>query len=370
MSATARLRVFSLCFIVVLLLGASLIAPVRVSAEPTSGPTWTEGWCVKGQGISVVIDYTKRDKSHWPQGDTKGWQVHCIQPASAYDDATDKNAGSSYVGILEAAGFPYEESGGMVSSICGIAAEWSSGDWWVYSIDDGKSTPGWTSESPLPLGEDNNGRFMAATIGNDMAAFPVSPPVYAEPAPSPSPEPTPAPEDTPGPGPAPAPGDQGANSGAGNTGITDAGANAAVADNEQPSVNGHPSVHAAIVGPSASASGSASPSTSPSPSASTSSASPSSVWGGDATPKNSADQGMSLVHRWLLAAAGVIALGLIAWGAVVLYRMRKVNVASSASHAADTPEGMGADATVSMPQVPPQHGEVGPDAGGHQQSPW
>ncbi|MCT2974970.1 hypothetical protein EFM98_11795 [Propionibacterium freudenreichii] len=112
MSATARLRVFSLCFIVVLLLGASLIAPVRVSAEPTSGPTWTEGWCVKGQGISVVIDYTKRDKSHWPQGDTKGWQVHCIQPASAYDDATDKNAGSSYVGILEAAGFPYEESGG------------------------------------------------------------------------------------------------------------------------------------------------------------------------------------------------------------------------------------------------------------------
>ncbi|CEG85709.1 Protein of unknown function [Propionibacterium freudenreichii] len=364
MSAVPRPRVRALWLTLLLFVGASLALPGTALADPTPGQTWTDGWCVRGQGVAVVVDYHTVDKNSWPAGDRGGWQVHCINPASAYSDALATSS-SAQVGFLRAAGFDFVENIGFVTSILGIPVNGSN--FWSFSTDDAAGSPAWRRAFPWDAGTDLNGRFVGAAIaaqntGSD-AVFPITPPEYADPAPNP--DPAPAPEQ-----------DAAAN---------DAGSNnqQPAAANQQPRANNpvvnspvgnsrvanNPAVRAASARPSASASNAATPRASSSPS-------PSVVWGGDATPEDAPRQGNSPARLWLLGGIGAVALGVIIWGSVMLYRMRRVD-SGDPSGALDGP-GTGADAGLdadSQPGTPGPDGVIPDGAAGFapgddQQSPW
>ncbi|CDP48274.1 Surface protein of unknown function [Propionibacterium freudenreichii subsp. freudenreichii] len=358
MSAVHRPRVRALWLTLLLFVGASLALPIAARADPTPGQTWTDGWCVRGQGVAVVVDYHTADKNSWPAGDRGGWQVHCINPPSAYSDALATSS-SEQVGFLRAAGFDFVDNNGFVTSIMGIPANGSN--FWSFSTDDAAGSPAWRRAFPLDAGTDLNGRFVGAAIAGQNAVFPITPPEYADPAPNP--DPAPAPEQ-----------DAAAN---------DAGSNnqRPAAANQQPRANNpvanspvgnsrvanNPAVRAASARPSASASNAATPRASSSPS-------PSVVWGGDATPEDAPRQGNSPARLWLLGGIGAVALGVIIWGSVMLYRMRRVDSGDPSGAL----NGIGADAGLdadSQPGTPGPDGVI-PDGpagfapGDDQQSPW
>ncbi|AWY94971.1 Hypothetical protein CB129slpB_0248 [Propionibacterium freudenreichii] len=236
----------------------------------------------------------------------------------------------------------------------GIPANGSN--FWSFSTDDAAGSPAWRRAFPLDAGTDLNGRFVGAAIAGQNAVFPITPPEYADPAPNPDPAPAPeqdaAANDAGSNNQRPAAANQQprannpvANSPVGNSRVANNPvANSPVGNSR---VANNPAVRAASARPSASASNAATPRASSSPS-------PSVVWGGDATPEDAPRQGNSPARLWLLGGIGAVALGVIIWGSVMLYRMRRVDSGDPSGAL----NGIGADAGLDADSQP---GTPGPD---------
>lgn len=326
MSTTPRLRITGLCLLACLLFSALLLLPLQARADPTPGQTWTDGACKKDAGITLVVDFNEKNKDHWPEGTQDGRITRCINPASAYKDAFNETKQQT-TAILKAAGFANEAGqDGTITTLDSIGV--TGDDKWVPSADNQEPTRAWKEEPKLDPNADNNGRFFGFAIGTDNKAFPGGDLKYADDPTSPTPAPDPGTDQGQGGGQG---GGDAANTGNTNTGNTGGGGVVAGNSNNNsrgtsnfvprtfPRSTGRVTTNPTTRWGGAGAGSSSNPSASPSPSSSSSS---SAVWGSDATPEAAAHNGNSPARLWLLGSIGALALGVIVWGSVMLYRMR------------------------------------------------
>ncbi|SBM42419.1 Hypothetical protein PFR_JS2_260 [Propionibacterium freudenreichii] len=354
MSTTPRLRITGLCLLACLLFSALLMLPLQARADPTPGQTWTDGACKKDAGITLVVDFNEKNKDHWPEGTQDGRITRCINPASAYKDAFNETKQQT-TAILKAAGFANEAGqDGTITTLDSIGV--TGDDKWVPSADNQEPTRAWKEEPKLDPNADNNGRFFGFAIGTDNKAFPGGDLKYADDPTSPTPAPDPGTDQGQG-------GGDAANTGNTNTGNTGGGGVVAGNSNNNsrgtsnfvprtfPRSTGRVTTNPTARWGGAAAGSSSNPSASPSPSSSPSS---SAVWGSDATPEAAAHNGNSPARLWLLGGIGALALGVIVWGSVMLYRMRDGGKGKGGAPArsADEPEAGG-----------PGDGEASADAG-------
>lgn len=350
----------------------AMFAPSRSWAAPTQ--TWYEGWCVKGDGISVVVDYSLDRPATPPAGDMGGWQVHCVSPASAMTEAVDTVRGSWTSAVLKSAGFQYATNGsGLITTVVGISAKGSDSQSWHFATDKGDGSllwdvNGWESVR-LYTNVDNTNRFISVTLtdlSTGLPGIPLSPPTFA------TSRPTPSPSGSEGPGSpssgspssaAPNPGEPTTSTGPTaqptspastppppngtgtvpasqqSTALDQAGAtgpsgSSTAEDTEEVgqgrvsagSASAHPTVTSgtALPGgstPSSGAQGSAQTSTSSSPT------SQARVWGDDATPGSPAGNA-SGVRIWALVGCGAMALGGMCWALVTARARHRLGSAS------------------------------------------
>lgn len=328
--------------------------PLQARADPTPGQTWTDGACKKDAGITLVVDFNEKNKDHWPEGTQDGRITRCINPASAYKDAFNETKQQT-TAILKAAGFANEAGqDGTITTLDSIGV--TGDDKWMPSADNQEPTRAWKEEPKLDPNADNNGRFFGFAIGTDNKAFPGGDLKYADDPTSPTPAPDPGTDQGQG-------GGDAANTGNTNTGNTGGGGVVAGNSNNNsrgtsnfvprtfPRSTGRVTTNPTARWGGAAAGSSSNPSASPSPSSSPSS---SAVWGSDATPEAAAHNGNSPARLWLLGGIGALALGVIVWGSVMLYRMRDGGKGKGGAPArsADEPEAGG-----------PGDGEASADAG-------
>ena len=370
MSTTPRLRITGLCLLACLLFSALLMLPLQARADPTPGQTWTDGACKKDAGITLVVDFNEKNKDHWPEGTQDGRITRCINPASAYKDAFNETKQQT-TAILKAAGFANEAGqDGTITTLDSIGV--TGDDKWVPSADNQEPTRAWKEEPKLDPNADNNGRFFGFAIGTDNKAFPGGELKYADDPTSPTPAPDPGTDQGQG-------SDQGggdaANTGNTNTGNTSGGGVVAGNSNNNsrgtsnfvprtfPRSTGRVTTNPTARWGGAGAGSSSNPSASPSPSSSPSS---SAVWGSDATPDAAAHNGNSPARLWLLGGIGALALGVIVWGSVMLYRMRDGGKGKGGAPArsADEPEAGGPDGGEASADAPAEGADAGAEGAG------
>ncbi|MDK9352897.1 hypothetical protein FAM22020_000543 [Propionibacterium freudenreichii] len=260
------------------------------------------------------------------RGHQDGRITRCINPASAYKDAFNETKQQN-TAVLKAAGFANEaDDKGTITKLESIGV--TGDDKWVPSADNQEPTRAWKEEPKLDPNADNNGRFFGFAIGTDNKAFPGGDLKYADDPTSPTPAPDPGTGQGQGGGQG---GGDAANTGNTNTGNTGGGGVVAGNSNNNsrgtsnfvprtfPRSTGRVTTNPTTRWGGAGAGSSSNPSASPSPSSSSSS---SAVWGSDATPEAAAHNGNSPARLWLLGSIGALALGVIVWGSVMLYRMR------------------------------------------------
>jgi hypothetical protein len=167
---------------IALLSAAALVTAVGLGGPvPTArAATWHDGWCERGAGLSVVVDFGTASAPGLP---VEGWLVRCLVGGVIDADGT-----SSRVYALQAVGLSVSHSNGFVSGIEGVEQPADNSHYWIFSGADGDGV--WDpSRFDLPNGSHVDGAYGARWTGPDGASTPRPQPQFA---PSTDPEPDPA----------------------------------------------------------------------------------------------------------------------------------------------------------------------------------
>lgn len=312
-------------------LGAALTSAVVVGASALAavadGKTWHDGWCEKGEGVTVVLDWANFPdaKPTTPGNQGDDLLVRCAVVSTTWQPGA---AESDQHALLNRSGIPFDQSGGFITGANGLdgwASTFDDANPWYWHLSAG-TVSGWGADDEtgfVPrMGDDGYvDKFWGITYTDSKTADKV-PRV----APQFSPTHTPPPSSTPSPAGGGSTGPATKPTGAGTSAASPRASHspkvtASAQATTKPSVSNTPRPSPT---PTVSPSGSPSPTPStPASDAAAASASPSPVWGKETAAHAPAPTTASTpAPRWssyaTLGALGVILVGGLGFAAVAL----------------------------------------------------
>lgn len=129
----------------------AFIASAQVASSPTAqadAPTPAQRWCKRGEGQSVVIDFSRAPKDKWPDNSPSDGVIVRCNPGAKYDSSVE---GDGRTRTLAAVDISYVlHSNGIVDSINHIPSDAAKGAFWMYITLKNPDSGSWDGGGWLP----------------------------------------------------------------------------------------------------------------------------------------------------------------------------------------------------------------------------